>query len=191
MMYAKIVWRKSLVILTPVFLYQKAALLYHFVIVIILIAFRRIRFEIRVCEVVFVRLGMYRLSSPVSLHCPEDDLAASLGLRPMCVDHISVRSGRQRHPHTRDEVLRDLDLMRHGTERPLHVSTVHTVGTGFPIPFGIRVSPRGPACPPARAQQTAPLRRGWPTDVPPSPTSGIPAGRTSRNAPQTGLHNVS
>ena len=163
LMYVNIVWRKSLVILTSVFPYQKATLLFHFRIVIILIAFRRIRFEIRVCEVVFVRLGMYRMSSAVSLHCPDDDLAASLELRPMCLDHISVRSGRhdihiQETKWCEASLLRDLDLMR-----PMalnHVSTVHTVGTlDFQYHAVYALSPRGPACPPARVRQTAPLRR--------------------------------
>ena len=131
LMYAKIVWRKSLVILTPVFLYQKATFFHHFVIVMILIAFRRIRFEIRVCEVVFVKLEMYRLFSAVSLHCPDDDFAASLGLRPICVDHISVRSGRKRHPHTRDEscyasLLRDLELMHAMALNALPTSALDT-----------------------------------------------------------------
>ena len=45
--------------------------------------------------------------------------------------------------------------------------------------------------PPTRARQTAPLPRRWTADVPPSPTGGIPAGRTSRNFPQTGLYSVS
>ena len=130
-MYAKIVWRKSPVILTPVFLYQKGTLFYRFVIVIILIAFRRIRFEIRVCEVVLVRLEMYRLSSAFSLHCPDDDFAASLGLRPICVYHISVRSGRKRHPHTRDEscdasLLCDLELMHAMALNALSTSALDT-----------------------------------------------------------------
>lgn len=64
-MYANIVWRNCLVILTTVFLHKKATFLYHIVILIILIAFRKSQFEIRVCEVGFIRLGMHRLSSAV------------------------------------------------------------------------------------------------------------------------------